>query len=359
MLLRVSTGALIVFSLAGAAHADATGSTCERLREEARAEAVVLYAPRILVEGARAPSVTDGGDPVGAMDGFQARASLGFSATDALRGRAILRIADAECARAIATDRAARVLTVGLRFGELAATRAEIAYLEAKLPEVDVLVGDAIERFEHQRATAIEVDEMRTRRATFRIRLSEARRALGELELIEQQRGSSEAPALAALAKEVRRSEVEVSRRHADLRAASAWTLDVRAGVAGGETADWFTVVELGYSLGQPFQAKANRRAIRARETEAQTDERAVAGQLEHLQRAMQRSVTDLAAEIATLDTELAAQTGERERITAIANDAAKALVARFTLEIIELEARHTYLTALVTARRSFAGGTP
>ncbi|MEO7092434.1 MAG: hypothetical protein ABI175_04230, partial [Polyangiales bacterium] len=323
MLLRVSTGALIAFSLfAGTARADATAHTCERLRAEARAEAVVLYAPRITVEGARAPSVVDAGDPVGVTDGFQARASLGFSATDALRGRAIERIADAECARTIAADRAGRVLGVGVRFGELAATRAEIAYLERSLPEIDALLGGAVERFEHQRATAIEVDEMRTRRASFRIRLTAARREAGELELLEQQ-GAPGAPALAALATDVRATEIELDRRRAALRTIAAWTFDVRAGVAGGEKADWFAVVELGYSLGQPFQAKANRRAIHAREAEARADDRSVAGQLDHLQRAMQRSVTDLAAEVTTIETELAAQTAERDRIAAVANDAA------------------------------------
>lgn len=355
MLLRVSTGALIVFSLAGTATADGTTAACERLRAEARAEALVLYAPRITVEGARAPAVVDAGDPVGVTDGFQARASLGFSTTDALRGRAMERIADAECARTIAADRAGRVLGVGLRFGELAATRAEIAYLEGKLPEIDALVGDAVERFEHQRTTAIEVDELRTRRASFRIRLGAARREAGELELLEQQ-GAPGTPVLATLAKDVRASEIEVARRHAALRSISAWRFDVRAGVAGGERADWFAVLELGYSLGQPFQAKANRRAISARAAEAKDDDRAVAGQLDHLQRAMQRSVSDLAAEVTTLDAELATQIGERDRIAAVANDAAKALVARFTLEIIELEARRTYLSALVTARRSITG---
>lgn len=348
-----------MFSLTGSAQADATGSTCDRLRAEAAAEAATLYAPRVLVEGARAPGVMDAADPVAATEGFQARASLGFSATDALRGRAIERIADAECARTIAADRAGRVLAVGLRFGELDATRAEIAYIEAKLPEVDALVGEVVDRFAAQRATAIEVDEMRTRRASLRIRLTAARRELGELELLEQQRGQAPQPALAALAKDVRATEIEVTKRHADLRAMSAWTLDVRAGVAGGETADWFAVVELGYSLGQPFQARANRRAIRARTAEAQADDRAVAGQLDHLQRAMQRSAKDLAAEVATIETELAAQVAERERIASVANDAAKALVARFTLEIIELEARRTYLSALVTTRRSLAGDSP
>ena len=359
MLLRVSTGALIAFSLsAGTARADATAATCERLRAEGRAEAVVLYAPSITVEGARAPSVVDAKDPVGVTDGLQARASLGFSATDALRGRAIERIADAECARTIAADRAGRVLGVGVRFGELAATRAEVAYLERTLPEVDALVGDAVERFEHQRATAIEVDELRTRRASFRIRLTAAHREIGELELLEQQ-GVPGVPALAALAKDVRSTEIELDRRRAALRSISAWKLDVRAGVAGGQAADWFAVVEVGYSLGQPFQARANRRAISAREAEAVADDRGVAGQLDHMKTAMQRSVADLAAEVATLDTELAVQTGERDRIAAVANDLAKPLVARFTLEIIELEARRTYLFALVTARRSIAGVTP
>ena len=359
MLLRVSTGTLLAFSLsAAAAWADGTAASCDRLRAEARAEALVLYAPRITIEGARAPSVVDAGDPVGVTAGLQARASIGFSTTDALRGRAIERLADAECTRTIAADRASRMLGVGVRFGELAATRAEIAYLESRLPEIDAFVGDAVERFEHQRATAIEVDELRTRRAGFRFRLTAARREIGELEQLEQQRGPG-VPALAALAKDVRTSEIEIDRRRAALRSISAWTFDVRAGVAGGERADWFAVLELGYSLGQPFQASANRRAIRAREAEAAADDRSLAGQLDHLKTGMQRSVTDLTAELTTLDTELVAQAGERDRIAAVANDTAKALVARFTLEIFELEARRAYLSTLLTARRSIAGVTP
>ena len=49
-------------------------STCERLRAEARAEAALLYAPRIVVEGARVPGVV-GGTEVGETpgDGVQGR----------------------------------------------------------------------------------------------------------------------------------------------------------------------------------------------------------------------------------------------------------------------------------------------
>lgn len=357
MFAGVSTATLLVFSVAsGIARADGTSATCERLRAEARAEAIVLYAPRITVEGARAPSVVDAGDPIGVTDGLQARASIGFSTVDALRGRSVERIAAAECARAIAADRAGRALGIGARFGELAAVRAEIAYLEQHLPAIDALVADVVERFEHQRATAIEVDELRARRGTFRVRLTAARREAGVLEELE--RGAPAAPDLARLAHDVHGSELAVDRERATLRTLSAWRLDVRAGVAGGERADWFAVVELGYSLGQPFQGKANRRALAARERELATDDRALPAQLEQLGRAMRRSVTDLGAELATIDAELAVQIGERDRLAAVANDTAKQLVARFTLEIFELEARRSYLSTLATARRTLAGPT-
>ncbi len=354
--MKVSATVALLFSLlGGTARADGVTSACERLRAEARAEAVVLYAPRIVVEGARAPSLLDAGDPVGVTDGLQARASLGFSAIDALRGRAVERIADAECARTGAADRAARVLAIGARAGELAAVRAQIAYLDETLPKIDAMVDDAVARFERQRATAVEVDELRVRRAVFRVELATARRKAGELEELERI-GSPGTPDLAALARDVRAAEHAVADRQGSLRALSAWRLDVRAGVAAGERADWFAVLELGYSLGQPFQTRANRRALAARDAELSTDDRAVPGQLEQLARLMKRSIADLATEVAALDAELAVLRTERDRLAASDADAAKPLVTRFTLDIFELEARRAFSAALATARRSFAG---
>ncbi|MBL9016003.1 MAG: hypothetical protein JNL83_17580 [Myxococcales bacterium] len=356
---NVSAAVVVLFSLlGGSARADGVSAACERLRAEARAEAVVLYAPRIVIEGARAPSVIDAGDPVGATDGLQARASLGFSAIDALRGRAVERIADAECARTGAADRAARVLTSGARTGELAALRAQIAYLTDTLPRIDSMVEDAVTRFERQRATSVEVNELRVRRAVFRVELATAQRKAGELEELERT-GSPGTPDLVALARDVRAAERAVADRQASLRALSAWRLDVRTGVAGGERADWFAVLELGYSLGQPFQARANRRAVSAREAELAADDRALPGQLEQLARVMKRSAADLGTEVAALDAELAVLRTERDRLAATETDAARPLVTRFTLDIFELEARRAFSAALATARRSLAGDQP
>ncbi|MGE0402728.1 MAG: hypothetical protein AB7T06_38850 [Kofleriaceae bacterium] len=348
---RVSAVILVALGLS-VAQADPK-STCERLEEEARAEAATLYAPRVIVEGARAPSVVDTSDPV-AREGLQARAALSWSAIDALRGRAVERIAAAECARERAVDRASNVLGTGMRIGELAATRAEIAFRESKLPDVDALIAEASARFAAQRATAYEVEELRERRGALRVRLAALRHTasvLGELDP-----AIPEGVDLAALANDAAAAEVATAQSRASLRSLSAWRLDVRTGVAAGDGADWFAVVELGYSLGQPWQRGANQRAIAAREREIAADRHAIPQQIEQLRRAMTASTRALATEVAMLDDEIATVRRERERVATQQTDPGRQLVARFTLELIELEARRTYIEALAAARRPFAG---
>ncbi|MBX3157519.1 MAG: hypothetical protein KF773_16210 [Deltaproteobacteria bacterium] len=352
MMLRLSAAAALFGSLAaGTAHADKS-ATCARLRAEARAEAVVMYAPRLQLEGARAPRVVDAADPV-ATAGLQARASLALSVTDAMRGRAIERIAAADCARVHAADQAARVLGVGTKIGELAATRAEIAYREAHLGEVDRLVAEAMARFEAQRATAYEVDELRDRRAAMRVRIADLYHSLGLLEELDG--GLAGTPPLARIAGDVIEAELAADHRRAELRSIAAWRVEVRGGVAAGDRPDWFATVHVGYSFGQPAQAAANRRALAARTRELATDERAAPGQLARLARTMRRSVADLEVQRRMLDEELATVRGERARVEAQKTDPARQLFARLSLEVIELEARRTAIETLAAARRPFA----
>lgn len=355
MMARASAVAGILLSLAAtAAHAEPGAATCRRLTEEARAEAVILYAPRLVLEGARAPSVAEAADPAGPTEGWQARASLAWSVTDALRGRAIERVADAECVRTAAADRAGELLTVGTRYGELTSTLAEIAFREAKLAEVDALIADALSRFEAQRATAQEVDELRDRRAAMRVRIADLRHTAGLLEALDH--GGSEVVSLTGLAADVTAAELEVDRRRAALRSVSAWHIGARGGVAGGESSDWFAVVEVSYSFGQPWQAGANRRALQARADELAGVAHQVPAELEQMLRTMRRSVVDLDAELRTIDDELAILQAEQDRVAAVENDAARQLSARYTLERIELEARRTGVAALADARRELAG---
>lgn len=351
-LLAVALGLGAAVAATDAAHAD---DTCARLRAEARAEAVILYAPRIELEGARAPAVIDASEPTAARDGFQARAALALSPVDMLRGRAVERVARAECALDDASHQIDRVLATGARFGELAAVRAELAYLDEHLPTLDTLVADATEALARQRATALEVDELRSRRATLRRRASDLRNTRVLLEELDGEPGPT--PDLDALAATARAAAIRVDRRKADVRGLSAWRLDVRAGVAAAERADYFAVVELSYSLGERFQKSANRRAVAARTAEVANDDRSATVRLARLQQAMRDSVVILDEELRGLDEELAAIATDRARLEGLDSDAARALRNRATIATIELEARRASVSTLAQTRHSLVGG--
>jgi hypothetical protein len=338
------------------AAAERGAATCDRLRAEARSEAALLYAPRIQIEGARSPGVLLVDDPSAAdADGLQARLALALSPVDMLRGRAVERVADAECRRERLIAELDRVLSLGTRHGELAAARTELDYLDRHAGEVDALVDEVMTRFERQRATALEVDELRARRAALRRRIAELRHTHAVLAEID---GEPAAPvAVDELAAELAAATLRVDRRRADLRALEAWRFDVRAGVAGAERADWFAVVELGYSFGAPWQRSADRRAIRARAAELADDERGATVRLTRLQAAMRHSVAALEVELQAIDDELAALRGELARIAPLDSDAVRPLRARITVALIELEARRAATATLIAARRPLAGG--
>lgn len=333
-----------------------TSATCERLHAEARSEAVVLYGPNVQLDGAHVPTVTNVIDPTAvAANGLQARLSLAVSPSDMLKGRAIERVADAECARVDQGDTLERVLAIGSRVGELASARAELAFLEAHVGELDGLVSDASERLDHQRGTVIELDELRSQRRSIQLRAAERREAIAVLEEVEDK---GPPPDLARVVTSYRESALEVDRRHASVRDLAAWHVDVRGGVAGSDRADWFAVVEVGYSLGGLFQGSADREAIAARRAELAHDVRDVSVRVEQLRATMKRSVDALELELRTLDSELEHVRGDHERATTLAdtNDSARAMRDRYSIELIELEARRVAASALLDARRAFVG---
>jgi hypothetical protein len=335
-------------------------STCDRLRAEARAEAALLYAPRIVVEGARVPGVARGAE-IGdaADDGIQGRVALAVSPVDVMRGRATERIALAECVQDEVSLQIVEVLELGARYGELRATRAQLELLEARFGEIDALISEALDRFARQRATALEVDELRTRRARLRERAAELRHQIGMIEETRGGRAIDPDIDLAQLARAYRASVVAVDKRKSELRGLGAWRVDLRAGAAGADRVDWFAVVEVGYSLGQPWQKKAERRAAAARGRELDGDSRSLLVRLERLRSTMRRSADDLLVELRELDEELAVVRAERARVEGLDSDPARTLIARTTIELIDLEARRVAIVTLVDARRAFAGASP
>jgi hypothetical protein len=347
---------LAALSLCAATPAARADATCDRLRAEARAEAVLLYAPRLELEAAQVPAIATPSDPTEvAHRGPQGRVALSLSPVDMLRGRAIERVAAAECVRDEIARRLDRVLVLGTRSGELAATDAELAYLDAHLGEIDAIVEAAVARLDRQRATAVEVAELRTRRGALRRHMADLR--LSRVELREL--GGEVAPArtLDALSSAYRVAALDAETRRAEVRAWSAWRFDVRAGVAGADRVDWYAAVDLGYSFGQPWQRAAERRAARAREQEYAGEHPTVV-RLEALARALRASIPALAEELELLDDEIASRRAEQDRLSALDAESAQPLRARIAIELVELDAHRASLVALIASRRAMVGGT-
>ncbi len=343
----------------GATRAEGREATCDRLASQAAAEAALLYAPRVQLEAARAPRVLDAQDPTAPVGGLQARAALAFSATDALRGRAVERVALAECTRERASAPLEALLALGARLGELESSHAELAVLRERAPAIDLLVREASDRLAVQRATAVEVLELRERRGELARRTAELR---DHVALLEPLAGPAPAAAdLAALVRALHDATLAVDRGRARVDALGAWRVDMRAGVAGGERADWFAVAELGYAFGRPWQAAAQRRAIAARDRELTTDDRAIAHRVAQLQGALRGSVAALTEELQALDDERGLVAAEQARLAQLTDpgDGARHLRARLTLQQIQLDARRAAIEALISTRRPLAGAVP
>lgn len=344
-----------LLALAAPVAADDREATCERLRAESRAEALPMYAPRLQVEGARVPGVLQVQDPSAvATEGYQVRAAVAFSPVDALKGRAIERIAEAECTREQIAGELSEVIAAGTAIGIADATRAELAHLEAHLGDVDAIVAEVSARFAAQRATAVEVDDLRGRRSSIVVRIAELRASLATLEVLEVDPG--QAASLSSLASKYRDASLVVQERRGDLRGLSPWRVEVRGGLAAADGADWFAVVEVGYSFGGLFQGRANRRAAAARAKELDHDDREVGTRLQRLQTVMRRSVEALEPAQTALEGEVSSLRAERDRVRALDSDSARHLLARLEIDVVVLEARLAYTSALLTARRPYAG---
>lgn len=334
-----------------------TAATCERLDAEARATELVLAAPRIRVLGARTPSVADAVDPSVSTSAWQARVALEISPIRIFEARAVGRIADAECSRARAAARIDRTIAIGERLGQREAAEAELVYLRAHIGDVDAIVNAAFARVESQRATIESLLDLRERRTRIQARIAELEHTLALLAEVSQ--GVISRAELEHAARAYREASLEVAHEEADLRSLRAWDVDVQAGVVGGERADWFAVVQLSYSLGQPWQPAANRRAVAARGAELSSSDREIEARVATMGRVLGGSLAPLEREIDVIVDEIELLTTERDRTAKLDSDAARSLHDRITIELVNVGGRHAYAAALAAARRAFQKATP
>jgi hypothetical protein len=351
--------AVTLVGTSGPAVADGSDPRCDRMRAEARSEASILIAPRLRGQVIHAPSVTVD-DPL-AEAGTQVRASVSLSPVDMLRGRLAMRVADAECRLVRAGDTFEPVLEHGAQYGRAGALRAEIAALEAALPRVTAILGEAEARLARQIVAIGEVEALRGRERAMRARLTDARHEAAVLEALVPEAPALDGDAVRAGLGAYERAAIAAEGERSALRRLSPWQIDLRAGVIppGGASDDtaWFGMVELSYSVGDLFQRAAEQDVRAARSAELRTADDEARRRAERFLAAMRASATELSREIDSVDGELRRLDAERARVAALEGEAARQRGAIAELDGIELGARRAYLERLRAARAALIGG--
>lgn len=340
--LAFSVGTLALISGARADDSD----HCRRVRAQASAEAAILEAPRVLVQGIRFPSSArvDLGPTVG--DDLQARAGLTLSPVDMYRGVLVRRMADAEChehERAAALEDVMSDATDGAR---LEALQAQLAYLDEQRGDWQALVDQAAERLQARAITVVEFRELQRLAQALELKRAQAS---GEIERLRARGVAAAAGVAAATAESYASATVEAERALVKIRATDAWTFRLTGGVIPlpGRPLDWFGLAELTYSLGGPWQSAALVSVAQAREAEVRRDRAELPARLERAQAEARAMARQAAAELRAIQADLAS--GRATEAALERSDAPGAAQAQAALrfERIATEAQERYLRTL------------
>jgi hypothetical protein len=242
--------------------------SCAKFRSLARAEASLLFAPKIGVQFLRLPKAgtisTDGTSEIGERN--QIRAYVGYSVLDLYRGTVTLELGELDCKRATAEVELLEAIELGQSQGKEAAIRKALAFLDQRVERLKELGQEVARRFELGRITLRQLDDIRGD-----IELAKQKRLalLEDLSLIEAKSTKSrDSSSLSALVSAYLRNDLEREKSASRLRRTRAWDVLLRGGVIPTSDRDFFGALEITYNFGQPFQAAAEKEYLSARQRE-------------------------------------------------------------------------------------------
>lgn len=347
--------ASVGFAFWGSAARGDESPYCRRVRAQAAADATVLRAPRLFLEGIRFPSSNrlDLGPTVG--NNFQGRVGLAFSPLDWLRGGLVREAGDADCAVHEVASQVEDLLPAFDEAVRAGALRSQATFLAAHRTEWQALVAQASRRFEARVITLIELHELRALGDALERKLVQVRSEADRLD------SSGEAPvpaSLAGLADRYLSGAAALDGTVSRLRGLDAWSFKVSGGVIPlpGQPLDWFGIAEVGYSLGGPFQAREQARAVAAHGDELRQGRRELPARLEKARRDILARIAGTKQELAVVEAQLAAaaETGR----TLGGAEAAGIEQARDTLAIerLSIEADRVFLSRLLEGLVALSG---
>jgi hypothetical protein len=359
-LLRRAPLAAVALLLWGVPARAETSAYCTKVRERAADDASLLSFPRLTLQALRFP---DNGQLIGGTvtgQGFQARAGLSFSASDAYKGWTTGRAAEADCREHEARLGLEAALVAGDDDARRAALEAEAAFLEAHRAELARWVSAASARFADHLITVIELEDVRARAGALERKLVEAR---GQAAQLAARHTAGPDQPIGELANDYLDAATELARAESRVRAGDPWKLDVTAGLIPslsswpGSRLDWYGIVELGFNLGGLGHDARAERFVQARGEEIAHAPYEAAARLRQRQEALAAALDQSGAELALLERDHAALASARQVLEHAEAPNVTEQRERLALDQLAIEADQAYYRAYADALRTMLAG--
>jgi hypothetical protein len=250
---------------------------CRKVKARAAADSILLMAPKLSAEALHFPASSrpslaresGSGGP-----GIELRAGLSYSPIDAVRGKLLTSVGEADCQYHDAATEIDDVLLEATDRSELAAHRAEAEHLAARHPDWQRTLQEAEGALTAGLLTLSELHDLRRSTRDLDERWLEAQLEVMRLEArLDGQRDPRKrgAGGSAALGRSYIERAGELDRAVSKLRAFDPWSFQLTGGVAtltDEQRPAWFGFAELSYSLGGLFRGASEASYLRARDEE-------------------------------------------------------------------------------------------
>ena len=333
------------------AHADES-AYCRKVRAHAAADASLLVAPTMLIEGIKAPSgLQPGGklDPTSPGAGYQLRAGFSFSPLDFYKGTRVGRVADADCDAHEVTITAQQLLLQAPELGRLGAFRDQVAFMDAQQATWEAVTAKMTARYAAQSTTLVELEAVRTQASALARQRAQIGGEVARLEAtgLDDYRGS-----IAGLIRDIREKSMKFEREASHVRSLDAWKFNITGGylppIYSSASSDFFGVVQVGYTLGGPWHNAAEARYLDARDEELQKSRQEMARQLQVVRESVRAATVQATRELEIVEKRVAEITTLQGALGSSEAPTAAFALARLELELISAQADRVFLTGLI-----------